>query len=155
MGSGPLPNPCRGVSLLNMTSESCQGPRFEPGWISWEVWRTYVAWSMDRRRSWCTIVHQCALLGMDYVERLPWITKMDEDANYYGLLWNSFVSLALSWISWHYRGLAGIGMNYYVLPHLWWKVTTAHTKLAWNLANYGISWIALDYDALPWITMDS
>ena len=77
--------------------------------------------------------------------------------NYYGLLWNSFVSLALSWISWHYRGLAGIGMNYYVLPHLWWKVTTAHTKLAWNFANYGISWIVLVYDAnhgLRWILND-
>ena len=71
MGSEPLPNPCRGVSLLSMCSDSCQGPCFDPGWISWEVWRTYVAWSMDRRRLWCTIVHLCALLGMHYVEGLP------------------------------------------------------------------------------------
>ena len=34
------------------------------------------------------------------------------------------------------------------------EVTTTHTKFAWNIANYGGSWTAIDYNAFSQIALD-
>ena len=85
MGSGTLPNPCRGVLLLSMCSDSCQGPCFDSGVGSpgrygakyvhgrWrpQVWRTHcLVWRRYGAQAPCRSTHflyKIALPFLNYI----------------------------------------------------------------------------------------